>query len=430
MYGRAMAPATPRRGRLLTPLDPDASHAARLGAELRALRLTRGLTLQALGALAGYASQHISSVERAIAPATRPFIAACDAALEADGALLAFLPAALEERALERDKRTAARRADHEPALRCVVQDSEVVGEDVDPTNRRGLIGAAGAGALGLGAAATPAAARDVDPELPAYWSRQLSLLHRHDGAFGPCDVLAIVRHELRRIAEHRKVARGELRAELLRVEARWAELAAWLSNDTGDLRRRGAWTDRTLWLAREAGDPDSIALARMRQGQWAIQEHDASRAVAFAEAALAVTGTSAQTRARCALRAAHARALANDATACERHLAVAAEGADSGVPFPFVTASGVRANEARCWLWMSPAKAIPLYERALREWPRDRVRDGGLHQARLALACAATGERDRAEAEGRKALAIARSTKSAVAARELHRLREALSAN
>jgi hypothetical protein len=49
--------------------------------------------------------------------------------------------------------------------------------------------------------------------------------------------------------------------------------------------------------------------------------------------------------------------------------------------------------------------------------------------QARLALACAGAGEHDRATAEGRKALAIARKTKSSLAARELKRLGQTLGA-
>jgi hypothetical protein len=69
------------------------------------------------------------------------------------------------------------------------------------------------------------------------------------------------------------------------------------------------------------------------------------------------------------------------------------------------------------------------MYDDALREWPRDRTRHGGVHLARLALACAATGEHDRARAEGRKGLAIARATKSSDAKRELRQLREALQA-
>jgi hypothetical protein len=64
-----------------------------------------------------------------------------------------------------------------------------------------------------------------------------------------------------------------------------------------------------------------------------------------------------------------------------------------------------------------------------LREWPPDRVRDRGLHQARLAVACAASGELDRARVEGRRAAAIHQSTKSSGAAIELKRLVHTLQA-
>jgi hypothetical protein len=49
-------------GRPAKPLDPDASHAARLGAELRARRKSRGLTLEAFAAEIGYSPQHVSEV--------------------------------------------------------------------------------------------------------------------------------------------------------------------------------------------------------------------------------------------------------------------------------------------------------------------------------------------------------------------------------
>ncbi|MCA1699455.1 MAG: hypothetical protein LC790_11395, partial [Actinobacteria bacterium] len=328
------------------------------------------MTLQALGDLTGYTPQHVSEVERAKTAPTRPFIAACDRALHAQGALLALLPAAVHERDTQGHERAAARRGDRDPSLRCVAQHSDAGDEDVDPTNRRGLLGA-GAGAaaaLGLGAVAAPTQARQI--------------------------------------------ASGELRTELMRVEARWAELAAFLSNDIGQVRNRDAWTDRAVRLAQEAGDPHTLALARMRQAQWAVQELDARRAVAFAEEALLAPGTSEQTRARCALRAAQGRALAGDAMACERHLSDAYAALSSGssaTAHGVVAYSLVSASEARCLAWMQqPRKAIPLYESALCDWPRDQMRDGGLHQARLALACAAAGEHDRARAEGRKALAIA----------------------
>jgi tetratricopeptide (TPR) repeat protein len=305
-------------------------------------------------------------------------------------------------------------------------------GEDVDPINRRGLLGA---GATAVGAVAVaPSSARQIDPALVSHWTQLLSLLGRHEAMFGPRDVLASVRDQSGLIAAHRAVARGELRVELMRVEARWSGLAAWLSEDRGQTSDRDAWTERALCLAKEAGYADMVAYASMLQSRFAAQERDADRAIACAEAALRVPGTRAQTRALCARQAALGHALGGDAPACEQHLADAYRLADTDSTAPpwasaAVTQRHVRAGEARCWLWLQPRKAIPLYEAALRDWPRERTRDGGLHQARLALACASAGQRERAIAEGRKALAIARTTQSVTAVRELRRLGAALNA-
>ncbi len=343
-------------------------------------------------------------------------MAALDAALDAEGALLALLTAVIAERLLAADSRAAARQR---------------YDEDVDPTDRRGLLGgAAGAalGAAGLGPA--PVAASEVDPELPAHWLALLAVLDRHDSMFGAHAVLSTVRRELRLIARHRQISRGELRTRLLAVEARWTEFAAFLANDTGDARARDAWTSRALRLATQAGDPDVDALTRMRQAQWAVQEGDGQRAVALAEGALRVPGTSETTRTRVRLRAAHGHALGGDVSACQRHLEAAGEAADGTDSPGAPTAYNVQANAARCWLWMQPSKAIPLYESALRTWPRDQMRDGGGHQARLALACAGAGELDRARDEGRRALAIARRTRSIVLHADLKRLAAALAAN
>ena len=100
----------PRRGRPPKPLDPSASNAALLGAELRARRLERGLTLEGLAELIDFTPQHVSEVELAKASVSKPFVAACDRALEAQGSLLELLPAVVYERALERHDRSVARR--------------------------------------------------------------------------------------------------------------------------------------------------------------------------------------------------------------------------------------------------------------------------------------------------------------------------------
>ncbi|MEA2232697.1 MAG: hypothetical protein QOD83_2513 [Solirubrobacteraceae bacterium] len=63
------------------------------------------------------------------------------------------------------------------------------------------------------------------------------------------------------------------------------------------------------------------------------------------------------------------------------------------------------------------------MLEDVLRLWPQDRARGRGIHHARLALACAADNEPERAAAEGVKALGIVQTTKSDVTVRELKRL-------
>jgi transcriptional regulator with XRE-family HTH domain len=84
--------AEPRRGRPPNPVDPEASHAARLGAEIRTRRTTEGLTLQQLVDLVGYTPQYLSEVERAKTTPTVAFVAAVDRALNARGALEGYYP--------------------------------------------------------------------------------------------------------------------------------------------------------------------------------------------------------------------------------------------------------------------------------------------------------------------------------------------------
>jgi tetratricopeptide (TPR) repeat protein len=212
-----------------------------------------------------------------------------------------------------------------------------------------------------------------------------------------------------------------------MRVEARWTIYAAWLCEDTGDTRGRVALLDRALHLAREADHPDLMAWARARQAQWT----DPPRAIRLAEAALRTPRAGAHTRALCAAHA-HARIADTDMTArllAEAHTLAAQQSASPPLPAD-TPLSGflVRCWEARCWALLEPAKGVALYDDLLRDWPHAvGRRDGSLYHARLAIACAASGQFDRARAEGRKALTTARATQSATAARELRQLHDLL---
>jgi transcriptional regulator with XRE-family HTH domain len=417
--GRASAS---RRGRPPSPLEPSASAAARLGAELRGLRAASGLTLAGLAVRVGFSAQYISQVEHGRTAPCEAFVQACDVELDAEGALLRLLPAVILEQAQHRSARVAARRGADIPC------DQE---GDVASITRRELTAACAAAVAELGVAAAPASAREVDPALPSHWERLLAIIGTHDAAHGPHGVLGIACRELWLLTSYREVARGDLRTALMRVEARWAVYAGWLCEDTGNPRGRDALLERALCLAREADHPDLIAWVRARQAQWA----DPPRAIGLAETGLRTARAGAHTRALCAVRAAlvHARIGNTDATECLLARAHDLAAKDSAAPPLSVSAPlgehVVRCWEARCWAALSPAKGVAIYDRVLRDWPRGRTRDGGLYLARLASACAHAGELDRARTEGRKAFAIARTTRSRVAARELAQLAATLNA-
>jgi transcriptional regulator with XRE-family HTH domain len=407
-----------RRGRPPKSLDRDVSYAARLGADVRAGRLERGLTQAQFGAQIGFSAQHVSQCELAKTQVSATFVERCDRALEANGAIMHLLSAVLDEQSARRDARRLAR--------------DGVTLQRVDPTTtRRGLLDA---GAVAVLSSTVPTAAHHVDPELPAHWMHLLQILDRHVGAFGPQQTLRILHVEQRLIARHREVARGELRIRLLRVQARWAHFAAWLAGDalSGNRQARQAAACQALDLAREAGYPEVAAYVLQRRGLWAIEDGDVRQAITFTSHALSLHGTTPRMRALCALKAAQAHALAGHQRATSARLREA--DALLGSPHDHadelgdavlheVSAPYVAADAARCRLWLDPAVAMTAYHDVLQAWPSDRVRDRGVQQARLATACAAAGELDRAEAEGRKALIIARATKSATATRELKRL-------
>jgi transcriptional regulator with XRE-family HTH domain len=94
----------PRRGRRPKPVDPRASSAARLGAEIRQLRLRRGLTLHEVAQDIRFSIAHLSAVERGGAPASEQFV-------------LAWAPASAHSAAIERSKPA-------EPSWSCFLQRS------------------------------------------------------------------------------------------------------------------------------------------------------------------------------------------------------------------------------------------------------------------------------------------------------------------
>lgn len=137
-------------------VDGSESAAAALGAELRALRMAKGWTLDKLSRKVGYSIQHVSGVELG-QPSSRTFIDLCDQALGAGGRLSGMhLPVVIEQ-AFRRDDRAKDRRP------------TATLDPDV---KRRAFLG------LGLAAVLVPEAAaralNEAEAEQIAYeWARE-----------------------------------------------------------------------------------------------------------------------------------------------------------------------------------------------------------------------------------------------------------------
>jgi hypothetical protein len=175
-------------GRPLKAVDPDASAAARLGAELRARRVERDLTLTRLGDKIGFSAQYISDAKLARTTVSARLVAACDRVLEADGALVALLPDVVWEKERRRQERSSARQR-LAPSPRPASGHGEGGGR-LNPTDRRALADAGTVAALTPGTTAVPTAARAIDPALPGHWTSLLAILGAHDAAYGPRAVL------------------------------------------------------------------------------------------------------------------------------------------------------------------------------------------------------------------------------------------------
>jgi hypothetical protein len=251
------------RGRPSKALDPDASSAARLGAEIRARRVEQNLTLQALSRRIGYSPQHISDAELAKNPCSGWFVAAVDRALDAGGQLEALYPAVVIERSVEREKRANARRR----ALRST--------DEVDDVKRRAFIGL-GLAAVLLGPEAAARASTEDWDRIAHAWSYEIAT------APDRRSLLPGLAADLKRLG-----ARGGPQRTIAQLSSYVAGIA--VSGGDHDLARR--WWKRAHSAANLAGDNRLTAYVGGRQAvQGLYGAYTPAQVIALADEALAAT--------------------------------------------------------------------------------------------------------------------------------------------
>jgi tetratricopeptide (TPR) repeat protein len=245
----------------------------------------------------------------------------------------------------------------------------------------------------------------------------QWHALVRIDNLLGPRHALGGVRDQLTVIDALLRTVRPPVRHQVLQLGAKYAESAAWLHEDSGDLAGSRHWTGRSMEWALEAGDRLMMSWVLYRQGEHAAADGDAAAVAGLAAAARREGGdlpgpmlaAILQQEARAhALDDAEASCLAALDEASDRAASPDRGDASSGHG-SFCTTAYLEMQRGRCWLRLGrPAKARDALGTAVQALPPAYRRDRGVALSALAAAHAALGEYGDAAAVATQALQVA----------------------
>ncbi|MEV5302934.1 helix-turn-helix transcriptional regulator [Amycolatopsis methanolica] len=402
-----------------------------LGEQLGVYRKLAGLTQAQLAKRLYCDRTTLAHVERGQRPRDEAFWRAADDALTAAGRLLA---AYRSFESVKSQVEHAARLAQLEHHQRKIDQWGSGAGRGGADREPNAATAAGPATALGpaFGAARVPdllsVTSTQVD-EMVGHLREQWHLLVKTDNLFGPRYALTSVQSHLAMINDLLAVTRDRARREVARVAAQYAESAAWLYEDAGDLERAVYWTNRALEWAHEADDRVMVAWTLFRRSQQAASTGDAGHTIGLVRAAqrdeAALTGPM---RAALAQQEAHGYALDGDARSALRKLddaliwaATDNDGDARAGHGSFCTESYLELQRASCWLTLKqPKQAVEVFDRTLPTLPAVYRRDRGVALGRFAAAYVAVDEVEQAASVAREALGIARSAGSVRTEREI----------
>lgn len=223
---------------------------------------------------------------------------------------------------------------------------------------------------------------------------------------------------------------RGEPRREVVRLGAQYAESAAWLYEDAGNITQARYWTSRAMELAHEGDDVRMIAWTIFRRSQQAATALEIAEAIGLAQAARRHEEQLATpTRAAIRVQEAYGHALDGNERAAhtlpdEAHTWAAGDTAGDAHEGhgSYCTSSYIEIQRASCWLTTGkPKRAIPLYEEALATLPVVYQRTRAAALSRLAAAYVADGQVEQAANAAHAALPVACSGGSRRIVEEIH---------
>ena len=448
-------------------LTPNASPVHFWGAELRARRMARGLSLEALGKLVYRDRSFLAKIERGQRTISAEDARACDQALDAGGTLIRLYATFLagDDRHVATpgsDRGHVAKSALHvakpAPLLAATapIPGASDEGEEVSIPARtadgrvlfvnvsrrifmRGIAGAAVGTALpGQAMTSVPAlhaagatGAPDVNPV--EHLERMRRLLVDSDNLFGPGQVIPMVIKYIDLIKSLRQDRRGTDQRALTRMQSRYAEFAGWLHQDYGDFVGAEHWTNRALEWSHGAHDVDLTVFTLARGAQLAGDMSDADRALDLAEAAESMARPRSRVAVVAATFAGQGHALRGDLDGTRRAYDHAREllaevDDDTSSHSAWRNASYIDVQEFRSLSVAGDyAAAAEGFESAIAALPENFHRDRGVYLARAARAYAGAGEIEQASLLGKESLTVGLETRSGRILTELAELSDFL---
>ncbi|MGW3019791.1 helix-turn-helix domain-containing protein [Streptomyces longwoodensis] len=369
------------------------------GEELRRRRLEAGLSLTALSASVHYSKAQLSKVERGLSTPSRDLARLCDAALRADGALLALLAPETTDPPVD-----PAPGPVHEEHW--IMQLSPDGPNTFQPVGRREVMGA-GVASLMTWRSDSPRASAASSASGAGMLEASRSMLTHYrrlgqtvaPGLLLP--VLIAQTHTLRELSAH---CDSDTRRHLLALGSRYAEYVGWLVQETGDEGAALWWTQRAVDLAAAGGDQALASYALVRRALVTLYRDDAEQTVALARRAQS-GALPPRIRGLAAQREAQGHALAGDHRSCLRALDRARallarqdDGTDEPVLGTMHLPDPVGMVTGWCLVDLGrPREAGEELDRQLSRVGEDAVRTRVRYGIRHALAYASAGEIDHA---------------------------------
>ncbi|MDG4784979.1 hypothetical protein O7626_03365 [Micromonospora sp. WMMD1102] len=261
--------------------------------------------------------------------------------------------------------------------------------------------------------------------QLRAQWH----LLVQNDKLFGPEYALIGVANQLTLIDQLLSDVPAQLRPNLIRFAAQYAESAAWLNQSLNKHPAGHVWTEKALSWSNQIADPTMTAWATYRSSQHWLMAGQPKRSIECAEAAM-LYDRQVPAPMRAAIRVQHAHALAATGRAREAmNLLDAAHhwaadrrpGKPEGEHGSYCTSGYIEVHRGTCLrLSERPHEAVAVLTEALPAIPPLHRQDFALALASKAAAHVAARQPELAATTARTALPIARRAGSR---RVLHQL-------